>query len=319
VLGKLGSLDAGHVADLRPFLESVPDPRGRRGRWYSLTAILLVCACATVSGARSVDEIAEWAQRASGAVLTAVGIRRHPLTWRRAPSRTTIGRVLAAVDGDALDQAVGAFLAGRHDAAQAGAGQRRVIAVDGKALKGSARLSAGRRHLLAAVTHHQAVTLAQAEVGAKTNETAYFRPLLEPLDLDGSLVTFDALHSVKANVTWLVEVKKAHYIAVIKPIRRRHTVNSPPCPGGTSPSSTPPPPPATTDKSPARSRRAASPFPMPASPSVSTDAANRPADARAARPSTPSPTSTPTRPPRPNSPPRSAATGQWSPCTTSET
>jgi predicted transposase YbfD/YdcC len=60
------------------------------------------------------------------------------------------------------------------------------------------------------------VALAQAEVGAKTNETARFRPLLEPLDLDGSLVTFDALHSVKANVTWLVETKNAHYIAVIK-------------------------------------------------------------------------------------------------------
>lgn len=30
------------------------------------------------------------------------------------------------------------------------------------------------------------------------------------------MVTFDALHSVKANITWLVETKKAHYIAVIK-------------------------------------------------------------------------------------------------------
>ncbi|MGW7674711.1 hypothetical protein ACWGJX_48260, partial [Streptomyces sp. NPDC054775] len=31
-----------------------------------------------------------------------------------------------------------------------------------------------------------------------------------------ALLTFDALHSVKANITWLVEMKKAHYIAVIK-------------------------------------------------------------------------------------------------------
>ncbi|MDX3092954.1 MULTISPECIES: ISAs1 family transposase [Streptomyces] len=193
----------------------MPDPRARRGRWYSLTAVLLVCACAAVSGARSVDEIAEWAARASGTVLTAVGIRRHPLKWRRAPSRTTIGRVLAAVDGDALDRVIGTYLAGRNTG-EADSGQRQVIAVDGKSLRGSARLSTGHRHLLSAVTHHQALTLAQAEVGAKTNETAHFRPLLEPLDLDGALVTFDALHSVKANVTWLVETKSAHYIAVIK-------------------------------------------------------------------------------------------------------
>ncbi|MFD4956446.1 ISAs1 family transposase [Streptomyces sp. NPDC058451] len=215
MLVKLGPLDADRVADLRPYLDSVPDPRSQRGRWYSLTAILLVCACAVVSGAKSIDELAEWGERASDTLLAVVGIRRHPLRWRRAPSRTTIGRVLGTVDGDALDRAVGAYLADRHRAAT-GPGQRQVIAVDGKALKGSARLTAARRHLLSAVTQGRVVTLAQAEVGAKTNETTHFRPLLEPLDLADTLVTFDALHSVKANITWLVETKNAHYIAVIK-------------------------------------------------------------------------------------------------------
>lgn len=137
---RLGPLDSGQVADLRTFLDLVPDPRARRGRWYSLTAILLVCACAAVSGARSIDEIAEWAARASDDVLTAVGVRWHPLRWRRSPSRTTIGRVLAAVDGDALDRAVGAYLAGPNPAGTTPE-QRQVIAVDGKSLRGSARLS----------------------------------------------------------------------------------------------------------------------------------------------------------------------------------
>jgi hypothetical protein len=63
-------MDTGRIADLRPYFDSVPDPRARRGRWYSLTAILLVCAC-------------------------------------------------TAVDGDALDRAVGACLADRHRAATA--------------------------------------------------------------------------------------------------------------------------------------------------------------------------------------------------------
>ncbi|MGI5254238.1 hypothetical protein [Actinacidiphila glaucinigra] len=52
------------------------------------------------------------------------------------------------------------------------------------------------------------MTLAQVEVGAKTNETTRFRPLLAPLDLVDAVVTFDALHSVKANVSWLVEPRK---------------------------------------------------------------------------------------------------------------
>lgn len=222
VLVKLGPLDAVRVADLRPYLDSVPDLRSRQGRWYSLTAILLVCACAVVSGAKSIDELAEWGERASDTLLAILGIRRHPLRWRRTPAPATIGRVLVAVNGDALDRAVGAYLADRHRAATepavtaSASGRRRIIAVDGKALKGSARLTSPRRHLLSAVTHGTVVTLAQVEVGAKTNETTHFQPLLAPLDLAGAAVTFDALHSVKANISWLVEIKKAHYIAVIK-------------------------------------------------------------------------------------------------------
>ncbi|WP_180990431.1 hypothetical protein [Streptomyces noursei] len=98
--------------------------------------------------------------------------------------------MLQAVDGDALDRVVGVYLADWHhvvtepgamsSAAESG---RRVIAVDGKALKGSARRGSTRRHLLSAVTHNTVVPLAQVEVGMKANETTHFQPLLAPLDL----------------------------------------------------------------------------------------------------------------------------------------
>ena len=216
VLAKLGPLNPDDMVDLRVFLKAVPDPRSRRGRWYSLISILLVCAAAAVSGARTIDELAEWGARADTGLLATLGVRRHLLHWRHAPSRSAIGRVLERLNADALDAAVGAWLAHRHTAVTAAPGRRRVIAVDGKALRGSARLDQPRRHLLSAVTHGRPVTLAQAEVGAKTNETRHFQPLLAPLDLDGDVVTFDALHTVKANVAWLAETKKAHYVAVIK-------------------------------------------------------------------------------------------------------
>ena len=70
VLTTLGPLEAQDITDLRPFLDTVPDPRSRRGCWYSLTSILIVCACATISGAKSIDEYAEWGQRASRSLLT---------------------------------------------------------------------------------------------------------------------------------------------------------------------------------------------------------------------------------------------------------
>ncbi|MFE1448077.1 hypothetical protein [Streptomyces olivaceoviridis] len=52
-------------------------------------------------------------------MLAALGVSRHPLGWRRSPSAAaTIGRILAALDGDALDRAVSAYLAGQHRAAE---------------------------------------------------------------------------------------------------------------------------------------------------------------------------------------------------------
>lgn len=42
-----------------------------------------------------IDELAEWGQRARAELLEAIGIRRHPLRWRRSPSRATIGWSIA--------------------------------------------------------------------------------------------------------------------------------------------------------------------------------------------------------------------------------
>src|ERR1700722_1129213 len=50
----------------------------------------------------------------------------------------------------------------------------------------------------------------------KYNETSHFTGLLQPLDLDGAVVTFDDLHTVRANLDWLAGEKNGHYIAGVK-------------------------------------------------------------------------------------------------------
>ncbi|GGS26675.1 hypothetical protein GCM10010269_76620 [Streptomyces humidus] len=210
-LAKLGPLHQHDTGRLRAHLRRVPDPRSRRGRWYPLTGLLLICACAVVSVARTITEITEWGQRATTTVLEHLGIRRHLPGRRRAPSHATFTRLLAALDGDALDAAIGAYLAGHnHTDAGTGLAPRPAIAVDGKALSGSAHRQQRHRHLLSSVTHAPAVPLTQREVGAKTNETAAFRPLLEPLDLTGTVVTFDALcrrrHKASYEDLWVMPI-----------------------------------------------------------------------------------------------------------------
>ncbi|WP_377273594.1 transposase family protein [Peterkaempfera sp. SMS 1(5)a] len=63
--GETGPPPAHDTGRLRAHLQRVPDPRSRRGRWYPLVGLLLICACAVVSGARTITEITEWGQRAT--------------------------------------------------------------------------------------------------------------------------------------------------------------------------------------------------------------------------------------------------------------
>jgi predicted transposase YbfD/YdcC len=91
----------------------------------------------------------------------------------------------------------------------------RAVAVDGKTSRGARRADGTRVHLLG-VAEHGGHLLDHVEVDVKHNETSRFTALLGPLDLDGAVVTSDALHTVRANLDWLVKNKKAHYIAVVK-------------------------------------------------------------------------------------------------------
>ncbi len=43
--------------------------------------------------------------------------------------------------------------------------------------------------------HNQGVVVAQREVDHKTNEITELKPLLESVDLEGAVVTADALHT----------------------------------------------------------------------------------------------------------------------------
>jgi predicted transposase YbfD/YdcC len=140
-------------------------------------------------------------------------VRRDPLTRRcQVPGEATIRRVLAGVDGDRFDRVVGAWLADRLRPPDPR--RRRVLAVDGKRLRGSAR-DGHQVHLLAALDHHHGAVLAQREVGAATNEISQFQPLLAGLDLEGVIVTADAMHTQRDHASFLVE-RGADYLLVVK-------------------------------------------------------------------------------------------------------
>jgi predicted transposase YbfD/YdcC len=210
--GHARPLAVGECPGLLERLAMLPDPRDRRGRRHTLASVLAVSAAAVAAGARSVTAIAEWAADAPWPILAALGVRCDPLTRRcQVPGEATIRRVLARIDGDAVDVTIGAWLA---DRLRPPPSPRRVIAVDGKTLRGSAR-DGHQVHLLAALDHHEGAVLAQRQVDGAPGEVPAFQPLLAGLDLAGVVVTADALHTQRDHAAFLVD-RGADYLLVVK-------------------------------------------------------------------------------------------------------
>jgi len=194
-------------ARLLPVLAAIPDPRARRGVRHRLAVILSLAVCAVLAGARSFTAIAEWAADADQGTRDALGVTGA------VPCESTFRRTLQHLHADALDEAAGSWAQQRTAPA---AGGRRMIAVDGKTLRGSGTADDPGRHLLAALDHAHGVVLGQVGVEAKTNEIPMFAAVLDRIDLTGAVVTADALRAQRAHAEYLVTRRQAHYLITVK-------------------------------------------------------------------------------------------------------
>ena len=217
-------------------LEELPDPRSPRGRIYPLASLVAVALCAfTAAGNDRLTAVGQWISRASQQDLARLRAPWDPMAGRyRAPDEKTIRVLLDRLDPRALARALPGRPGGRRGGGRPPAsvrgyrarraarqrealarGRLRAVAVDGKTSRGARRPDGTRVHLLG-VAEHGGRLLDHVEVDVKHNETSHFTELPGSLDLDGAVVTFDALHTVRANLDWLVSQKNAQYIAVVK-------------------------------------------------------------------------------------------------------
>ncbi|WP_171075202.1 ISAs1 family transposase [Nonomuraea basaltis] len=202
---------------LAEVLNAVPDPRSRRGRRYRLGPLLALSLLAVLGGATSLTKITRFIAGYDPDLRARAGL---PGTPRLAAS--TLGRLLARLDGDAFDTATCTYLASLAACAPAAATSSRPsarielagLAVDGKTLRGS-RTPDGTVHLLAATRHDTQIVVAQRQVEAKSNEIPLFTPLLSGLDLSSVVITADALHTQHAHARQIVEAR-GHYLFIVK-------------------------------------------------------------------------------------------------------
>jgi predicted transposase YbfD/YdcC len=162
-------------------LATIPDPRKPRGRIHPLTAVLSLAVVAMLAGMKSLEAIAQFGRDHGTGLAHALGFRRS-----KTPAKSTLSEIFRALDRDAFEAALRAWVQGRSAAEEA-------LAIDGKVLRGSRDGDVPGVHLLAAFVPGSAAVLGQLRVEATTNEHKAALRLLGVLPVQGKVVSGDAM------------------------------------------------------------------------------------------------------------------------------
>lgn len=197
------------------------DPRRKAGKRHPLETVLSIAVCAVICGCKGYRAIGAWSGSLSREELIRFGSSRET-----PPSEPTIRRLIQRIDVDVdrFDREIGQWLlsekliesGGRGSGSGSGSLKGCGIAIDGKTLRGSHNGAKKGVHLLSAVIHKEGVIIAQEQVDEKTNEIKHVSPLFKNIDIEGAIVTADALHTQKEIANYLVEEKKADYLFTVK-------------------------------------------------------------------------------------------------------
>jgi len=195
-------------------LRNVADPRDRRGVRHDLPTVLSLAITGVLAGCRSLTAIWEHTTDLTGADLRSLGVE----AGQALPSESTIRRVLQDLEPADLDALLRSWLCTRTGTING----RTVIAVDGKTMRGARTGEDPAPHLLAALDHATGAVLTQERVAGKSNEIPALRVLLEPLDLNGVVVTADAMRTRAGAAEWITR-RGDHRISGETPRTSRRT------------------------------------------------------------------------------------------------
>lgn len=202
------------LLDLPEYLNKVADPRDSIKVSYPLNEILFLAVSAVVSDCSEWGEIIEFGED------KLVWLRKFLPFSNGIPSHDTLNRVFSIIDNESF-QGVFTEWANQHLPALA----KILINLDGKKLRSSAskleqntpkRLGGkGAEYLVQAWCNAYSLCLAIEKVDKKSNEIKAIPLILNKLDIEGSIISIDAIGCQKA-ITELISTKGGDYVIGLK-------------------------------------------------------------------------------------------------------
>lgn len=165
--------------------EDLQDPRIDRTKHYDLHSLIFLTISAVVADCEHFTEIADFAEERLGWLQS----HGHFLDGRT-PSHDILGNLFRRMDPTAFQSC---FM--RWASEVCGSSNGTLVSMDGKTLRRSHDHGQGKKpiHVISAWSSANRVVLAQMKVDDKSNEITAIPELLALLDLEGAVVSIDAM------------------------------------------------------------------------------------------------------------------------------
>ncbi len=186
------------------YFRLLKDPRRRHRRLHLLIDIVVIALCAVLCGAD------DWQQIATFAQLRRDWLKRFLALPNGIPSHDTFERVFARLDPQVFQKCFTQWIS-----AVCGLLHLPHVAIDGKTLRSSGSANLGPLHVVSAWASANRLSLGEVAVAAKSNEITAIPRLLEMLELEGALVTIDAMGCQK-EIARVIQTRKADYALTVK-------------------------------------------------------------------------------------------------------
>ncbi|TAE24611.1 MAG: ISAs1 family transposase [Cytophagales bacterium] len=193
--------------DIAELFFEVDDPRQSGKCYHELSDIIMIVLCGYLADCEDFEGIYDYAcdkqKFLADFLALPCGI----------PSHDTLNRVFRLIDPRQLETVLTEW--GKQIV---GFLTQKQLVVDGKQLRGT--IKSGRKQasvqIVSVWAEGERICLAQSQIADKTNEIKAIPTLLEPLNLEGAVVSIDAIGCQKEITRLIVEDKKAQFVIGLK-------------------------------------------------------------------------------------------------------
>jgi len=191
------------IKKLKKEIKDINDPRRAYGNIrHKLEDIIIIGLCTVICGGEDFTDMEEFGKTRRKFLSKFLELPNG------IPDSDTFRRLFEKLDPSELSSCLINWVSAER-------GKRSIIAVDGKTICGSGNENHKAYHVISAFVSEYQITLGEINVEEKTNEITAVPELLDLIDIEGAIVTADAMSCQKKIVKKIIE-NKADYTIGLK-------------------------------------------------------------------------------------------------------